>query len=505
MAQPVDISHYRQPWKFIPGTSQHLAFGSPAHHTLYTGARGPGKTDTQLMHFRQHVGKGYGAFWRGILIDREYKMLDDIVAKSRRWFNKYDDGARFLSSKSDYKWVWPSGEELLIRHLNDIDDYWNYHGQEFPWIGWNELCKYPTLDCYDRMMSCNRSSFTAKDAPIDLYTGEPKQVPPISLRVFSTTNSYGPGHNAVKRRFINPAPYGELVFRKTEVYNPRTQQNEEVTKLQVAIFGTWRENIYLSPEYVADLHNITDPNLRAAWELGSWDITSGGALDDLFKKQTHVVPRFRVPSNWYVDRAFDWGSSHPFSYGTWAEANGETVELLDGTSWTPAPGSLIQCGEVYGSTEIGTNRGVKWSATMVGREIADYEAMLIAGGWVSYVVPGPADNQIRDVREADVDTIEQKMAGEGIYFMPSDKSRGSRKNGLQMIRDRLEAATKREGPGLYFMQNCQSSIETIPHVPRDEKHIDDVDTNSEDHAYDMTRYRCLHVSRYVSSLNQTFA
>lgn len=494
-------------WKAIPGSSQLLALGSPCHHTLYTGARGPGKTDTQLMHFKQFVGKGYGRFWRGILFDREYKMLDDIVSKTRRWFPKFGDGARFLESKSDYKWVWPGGEELLFRHMENAEDYWTYHGQEFPWIGWNEICKYPTMECYDRMMSCNRSSFTRKDAPIDMKTGEPIELPPIPLRVFSTTNSFGPGHNAVKRRFITCAPYGDIVVRRTEVFNPQTQRDEVVEKTQVAIFGTWRENIYLSPEYVAELKSINDPNLKAAWELGSWDIVSGGALDDLFKRDVHIVPRFRIPDNWRVRRALDWGSSHPFAYGLWAEANGESARLEDGRWFTPQPGSLIQCGELYGTTEIGTNRGVKWSPTRVGEEIEKYEAKLLNAGWVSNIRPGPADNQIRDVRETDSDTIEQKLYNGGkIRFGPSDKSNGSRKNGLQIIRDRLEASTRREGPGLYFMQNCAASIETVPIVPRHPVQLDDVDTTSEDHCYDMVRYVVLSGNvEYATEIDQAFA
>ena len=494
-------------WGPIPGTSQEMALTSPANQTLFTGARGPGKTDTQLMHFRQFVGRGYGRFWRGVLFDREYKMLDDIVSKTRRWFPKFNDGARFLESKSDYKWVWPSGEELLFRHMEKEDDYWTYHGQEFPWIGWNELCKYPTLACYDMMMSCNRSSFTRKDAPIDMQTGEPIDVPPIPLRVFSTTNSYGPGHNAVKRRFILPAEYGELLVRETEVFNPQTQKEEIIQTTQVAIFGSWRENIYLPPQYVAELAKISDPNLRAAWEKGSWDIVSGGALDDLFRNNVHVVPRFRVPDNWQITRTLDWGSTHPFAYGLWAEANGETVELPNGQLWTPQPGSYILVGELYGTQEIGTNRGVKWSPTKVAEEIEKFEAQMIGEGWVpDNIWPGPADNQIRDVREADVPTIEAKMAAVGITFTQSDKSRGSRKIGLQLVRDRLEAATRREGAGLYFMAHCVASIETVPAVPRDPVIMDDVDTTSEDHLYDMVRYKVLSGNtRLVGSIEQRFA
>jgi hypothetical protein len=40
---------------------------------------------------------------------------------------------------SELRWVWPTGEELLFRFGKEESDYWDYHGQEFPFIGFNEL------------------------------------------------------------------------------------------------------------------------------------------------------------------------------------------------------------------------------------------------------------------------------------------------------------------------------------------------------------------------------
>lgn len=473
-------------WQPIPGTSQELALDSRCHITLYTGARGPGKTDTQLMRYRRHVGRGYGPFWKGVIFDREYKNLDDLVGKSQRWFNAFNDGAKFLSSARDYKWVWPTGEELLFRSIKALDDYWNYHGQEYPFIGWNELCKYPNLQLFDMMMSCNRSSYTEKDCPKDVV------YKPIPLEVFATTNPYGAGHQAVKRRFIDVAPYGQVVRNVVDVFNPRTQQREPVTKTQVTIFGTYKENIYLAPEYIATLETVSDENQRKAWLYGDWEIVAGGAISDLWRKGIHVIPRFRVPFTWHVDRSLDWGSSTPFDVGWWSEANGEEARLPDGTTFCPPPGTLIQIFEWYGSKDIGSNVGLKLSATAIADGIIEREKMLLEELWTPHLPwGGPADNQIRDVREVDVDTIEKKMEDRGVRWEESDKSAGSRKNGLQLIRDRLEASVNREGPGLYFMTNCQASIQTIPALPRDEVKLDDVDTAAEDHPYDMTRYRVL--------------
>lgn len=484
-------------WVAIPDSSQELALSksNECHHVLYTGARGPGKTDTQLQAFRKHVGMGYGTYWRGVIFDREYKNLDDLISKSKRWFYAHDDGCKWLSSKSDYKWIWPTGEELLFRQIKTEDDYWNYHGQEFPYIGWNELCKYYNSRLYDMMMSCNRTSFqperdTPKNSRGQYQTKYGWPLPNLPLKVFSTTNPYGPGHNWVRRRFITPAPYGRIVRRSVEVFNPRTQQNEVIEKKQITIFGSYKENIYLPPEYIAELESITDENLRQAWLKGNWDIVAGGALDDVWDTKTHLLPRFQVPEGWRVDRALDWGSSHPFAVGWFAEANGEEATLPDGTTFCPPPGTLIQISEWYGTKEIGTNVGLKMSATDLADGIIQREIELMRNWWIPQQPwPGPADNQIRDVRESDVDTIEKKMSDRGVRWIESDKSPGSRRNGLQLVRDRLEAAKRREGPALYFMENCIATRETVPTLPRDEIKIDDVDTTAEDHVYDMIRYR----------------
>jgi hypothetical protein len=475
-------------WKPLAG-SQSLALSCPCHHILYEGTRGPGKTDAQLLFFRKLVGKGYGAFWRGVIFDREYKNLDDLVNKSMRWFPRFNDGAKFHASKADYRWTWPGGEELLFRQVKRESDYWGYHGQEFPFIGWNELSKYPTSSLYDAMMSCNRTSYL----PDENKLPDGSLLPEIPLVVFATTNPYGAGHNWIKARFIDVAKPGQIVKRVFDVFNPRTQQRETLTKTQVRIFGSYKENRYLSPEYIAELEAIKDKNKKKAWLWGDWDIVAGGALDDVWDEEKQIVPRFKIPAGWPVDRSFDWGSSHPFSIGWWAEANGEEVVLPNFKIFCPRKGSLIRLDEWYGTEEVGSNRGLKMSATDVAKGIVEREKRLRKEGWIRYdVAPGPADNQIFEVRERNTDSIAKMMEDQGVRWTRSDKGAGSRKNGLELLRNRLEAVMKnKEEAGIYFMDNCLATKSTLPVIPRDEDDPDDVDTDSEDHVYDDTRYRVL--------------
>lgn len=478
-------------WKPLPG-SQSLVLGCPCNHILYEGTRGPGKTDAQLMFFRKYVGRGYGQHWRGVIFDRGYKNLDDLIGKSQRWFPKFGDKAVFKAAKSDYRWVWPTGEELLFRQIKKASDYWNYHGQEFPFIGWNELSKYPTPELYEAMMSCNRSSFIPGESGSDPTT------PEIPLVVFATTNPYGAGHNWVKSRFIDVAAPGQVVRVTTNVYDPRLQARRDVTKTQVRIFGSYKENRFLPAEYIAELEGITDENKRRAWLWGDWDIVAGGALDDLWHSNL-IIPRFPIPRSWRKDRSLDWGSTHPFSVGFWAEATAEPAKLPNGMEFKPVPGSLIRFDEWYGTKKLGTNQGLRLSPSDVAKGIVKRENSLRDAGWMyGPVSAGPADSQIRANPSSDERTIASKMEEHGVTWYDADKTQGSRINGLTLVRDRMHASITGKGPGIYFMDHCIASRKLLPTIPRDEDNPDDVDSESEDHLYDDVRYRVLHKSREVS-------
>lgn len=510
-------------WKPLPG-SQTLAMSCPANIIVYHGTRGPGKTDSQLMRFRRRCGLGYGRHWRGIIFDREYKNLDDLVSKSMRWFPEMPDEhgrvPRFLSSKSDYRWVWPDGEELLFRAVKKETDYWGYHGQEFPFIGWNELTKYPTDSLFESMMSCNRTSFRPEDYPIPDGKGGYFLLPEITLEVFATCNPYGAGHNWVKKRFINKAPMGK-VFRTTiNVFNPRTQQKEDITKTQVHLFGSYRENKYLPPEYIAELVQLTDPNKKKAWLMGDWNVLAGGMFDDVWDDHTNIVVPFAIPHSWRIDRAFDWGSSKPFSVGWWAESDGCDVQMPDGTWRSTVRGDLFRIAEWYGWSGK-SNQGLTMLAEDVAAGIIERELAL---GIHHRVQPGPADNSIWDVENGNSiaasmrKTITLKKgphAGKGplqggkykgVEWGRSDKSAGSRKAGWERMRKYMKSAKPnyildangnplyripREEPGLFVFNTCTMFIDLVPILPRDEVDMDDVDTESEDHIGDEVRYRVL--------------
>jgi len=464
-------------WRPHPGTSQEAFLACPFWEVLYTGTRGPGKTDALLMDFAKDVGKGWGSDWRGVLFRHEYKPLSDIVRKSQKWYSQIFPGARFLRSQSEYRWVFPGGEELLLRAFKVPTDYEDYHGHEYPWIGWEEITLWPSLECYHVMKSCNRSSRQG-----------------IPRRYRATCNPYGPGHNAVKAYFIDPAPAGvPFVAERSEVDELLDEVGAEVDTSglkTLTIHGHYRENTALmeaQPDYPAVIAaSAANPQQAAAWLSDDWDIVSGGMFDDLWDRGRHILPRFDVPEGWELFRAYDWGSTRPFSYGLWARANGEEATLPDGSTFCPPPGSVVRAGEWYGWDGRTPNVGLRMTDTVIGKGIVEREK---EWGYHGRTLAGPADSTIFSADPGETSPADA-MAAAGASFIPADKSAGSRVRGWQGMRRMLEEAAKPrpEGPGLWTMAHCRQWIRTIPTLPRSDRDPDDVDTDAEDHCGDETRY-----------------
>lgn len=306
------------------------------------------------------------------------------------------------------------------------------------------------------------------------------------------------GHNWVKARFRLPIPPGKTI-------GPLIQ--EEGCPDRVAVHSELVENRVLmeaDPSYRDAISAAArNPAERKAWLEGSWDVVAGGMFDDVWLAAKHVVPPFEIPLDWKLDRAFDWGSSKPFSVGWWAESNGTDV-LINGKWYSTVPGDLFRVQEWYGWNGQ-PNEGCKMLARDIAAGIVQRE---IKWGWLGRVQPGPADSAIFTV-ENGVSIAKDMMRPvridgklyNGIQWTRSDKRPGSRKTGWEMMRKMFEAGKgpdgrPREEPGLFVVEHCEHFLRTIPVLPRDlKKDADDVDTKSEDHIADETRYRVRYVGR----------
>lgn len=442
---------------------------------LYEGTRGPGKTAALLMSYAKYVGRGFGDAWLGILFRRTYAELGDVIVKSKRLFSKLFPDARYNESK--HEWRWPGGEQLIFRYADSVADYDHYHGHEYPWIGWEELTRWASPDLYKKMISLCRST-----------------KPGMPRHIRATTNPYGPGHNWVKTRFGLPLNDGEVMG------NILVEIDEESGKPlppRIAFHGTLAENLVMlhaDPNYEAKIRAAASNAEEAkAWLEGSWDIVAGGIIDDIWKRSIHVLPRIPIdliPKKWQIARAYDHGTSKPFSVGWWLKSNGEPIVLPNGRIVGPVRGDVIRFRELYGWNGK-PNEGAKMSSRDIARRIRALEE---EWGIASRVRGGIADSAIFSGSEDDPKkSVASEMESEGIEWEPADKRPGSRKNGATIVRDLLKGAIPdeegyREDPGMFITEDNPQWLRTVPILPRSNKDPDDVDTEAEDHAWDETRY-----------------
>jgi hypothetical protein len=147
----------------------------------------------------------------------------------------------------------------------------------------------------------------------------------------------------------------------------------------------------------------------------------------------------------------------------------------------------------------------------VAKGIAEREIMW---GWrtptENSVKAGPADSSIFTVENGMC--IGQDMAQpiridgkvyKGVAWTLADKRPGSRKLGWEMMRKMIRNAQPnangpRELPGLFVVEKeCLQFLRTVLSLPRDERDLEDVDTNAEDHIGDEVRYRVRSVGTQI--------
>lgn len=455
---------------------QAIAFESVATEILYGGAAGGGKSHlmrVMAIFFACEIPGLQIYIFRRNYADLYKNHMDGPSGFPAMLHSFVENGLIKITSDNEIKF-W-NGSKINLCHLQYKKNLQTYQGAEIHMLLMDELTHF-TAEEYRYLRG--RCRIVGLKVP-----AEYKHLFP---RILCGTNPGGLGHNWVKADFVDSAT--PLSINK--------MVKSEGGMLRQFIPALLEDNPALlaaDPEYGERLEGLGNPALVKAMRTGDWNIVVGGALDDVWTQKA-IKPRFKVPSQWRLFRSFDWGSTHPFSYGLWAEANGEEVEMPDGSKFCPRPGSLIRVHEWYGTKKIGSNVGLKMASREVARGIIEAEQSLYEHGWLGTMPErGIADGQIFNQIEADVPAIATKMGDEGVFFEPADKSAGSRMNGLQLVRDRLEAVQKdREEPGIYFMEHCIAAIGTLPVLPRDDKKPDDVNTKAEDHVYDDVRYAVLH-------------
>lgn len=483
-------------WRPLPGSQEmFLRLGQPEHlvkEVLFHGSRGNGKSDALITAFLQHVGKGWGKAWRGIILRQEYKNLEDIVNTSHKLIPLAFPDAKWNESK--YYWKFKDGEVLMFNHIKKKEEYSKkFHGWQLTYIGWDELATWATSDLYDSMMSTLRSAY--------IPTEQQPNMPPLQVR--ASTNPWGSGKSWVHKHFIEGRKSGEISY------------NEDGTMQKCALFGTVFENIFLGVDYIKNiLMKIIDPAKKAAWLLGDWNAADNSCMFGSVWSENVLLKPFPIPEGWRIDKSFDFGQSTPFCALWHAECDGTGTVLRDGTYFCPPKGSVVVIGEDYGTEEneegeqLSSDAGLFLSATEIGKRLKLREEKIKAANAPRhYFHPGPADNQIWNGKKVQgQQTVAAMMEKEGMEFIMSDKSPGSRVNSAQVAFSMLFATKNMspDSPHLYIFQGCKYLIRQLPKLARDEDQMDAVKKGPDDHSWDALAYRLTKKSNVTKTVQNIF-
>ena len=467
---------------------QLFAIQSEATEIMFGGAKGGGKS-----HLSRVAAISWAYAIPGLQVYLFRRIFPDL------WRNHMDGPAslfvlmRPLMAYGDVKfnggkntWEFFNGSKIHLCHCQHDTDMNNYQGAEMHVL------------MIDQLEQWSKAVYRFLRAQVRLGgLCLPIEFQGFFPRILNSANPGGIGHNWVKADFVDIAPE----YQVTQMTPGEGGMRRQYIPSRLEDNPTMLKN---DPTYEDRLHGAGSASMVKALRWGIWDIVAGGALDDVWHPSVHIIPPFQIPTTWRVDRAFDWGSSKPFSVGWWATADGSRVMTSTGLR-TFSPGTKIRLAEYYGWNGKDPDVGCKMIAAEVARKILDIERHL---HYKHQIKPGPADASIFHSDS----TIASDMLRVGIRWTEADNRPGSRATGLEKLRSMLTACvevdpdTRRprmradgspvpkvpmEEPGMFIFDTCRHFIRTVPVLPRDAKKPEDVDSDTEDHIYDETRYEIM--------------
>ncbi|MEK7578735.1 MAG: phage terminase large subunit [Patescibacteria group bacterium] len=421
---------------------QTFALRQRVFELLYGGARGGGKTEAGLVWLLIDINNPN---YHGLVIRKNSNDLGDWIERSRRMYIPL--GARFAGNPVEI--TFRSGAIIRTGHLKDENAYEKYQGHEYCRMLIEELTQIPTELDYLKLISSCRSKY-----------------PELKPRVFATTNPGGRGHAWVKKRFVDiGAPmkvYKDELTGRGRIYIPATVDDNPALKTT-------------DPGYIAFLAGLPDKNLRDAWRYGRWDVFTGQFFGE-WKDNIHVIPPFEIPPNWMRYISIDYGFAKPSAI-YW--------HAID-----PLSGKVYTYREIY----VTEHTGEMLAKAVYAANNHEQIEWLIADNNIANVGKESGKSvlgQMKDVFEEKKWNIAIRLATKGPH---------SRVNGWNLFKGYIKSQKDERGYNKTRWQVfnvCPELIRTMPLQMYDETHVEDLDTDLEDHSQDSIRY-------FFTALNEIF-
>lgn len=435
---------------YQPSAKQRLFHLSTANEVLYGGAAGGGKSVAIVLDALKRCLKWPGT--RAYLFRRTYPELEDtLITEALRWYPK--EIASYNVGRHEMTLI--NGSKIFFRHCASVKSMYDYAGAEIHWLYIDELTSFEQ-EIYNFLKTRLRARAGLGITPVVRCASNPGNI----------------GHGWVKKYFVDAGEYGSVVTHS--IKSRTTGKVRKFTTQYIPALAT--DNPHITDDYIYELERKPDA-LRRALLHGDWDAFEGQVFtewrddpdhyDD--RLWTHVIKPFPVPLHWPRYMSFDHGYTRPFAVQWWAI--GPMGEAYLYREW-------------YGCDPDYTNIGIRLSPRQIAQGIVDREREFEGADNLS--IDRVADPSIFERSRGD--SVAQQMEPgddrEGVYFRKADNARIA---GKMQYHERLRFGEDGR-PMMYVFNTCRAFIRTIPILPYDLKKPEDVDTASEDHAYDAGRY-----------------
>jgi hypothetical protein len=429
----------------------------PEYECLYGGAAGGGKSDALLMEALRQVDN---CDYIALILRKTYPQLSELIDRSTKLYKMAYPKARYNASA--HRWTFPSGAQIYFGSMQHTKDRINYQGKRYDFIAFDELTHF-TWEEYSYMFSRNRPSQS------------PKGTKNTRVYMRATTNPGGIGHGWVKERFITVAPPMTKVIEEFDITLPDGTV-EKKSRDRIFVPATIFDNQKLlnnDPNYLASLAMLPSAD-RDALLYGSWDSFDGQVFREWKNNPshyqdhmwTHVVEPFEVPAHWKIMRCFDWGYTRPYAC-YWMAVSPEKHKYI--------------IRELYGCNGQ-PNRGTEEHHVEVARQIREIEDT--DPNLKGRKIFGVADPAIFEESRGTSIANDMAKAPNYIVFQKGDHSRVPGK-----MQVHYHLAFNEEGyPLMQVFETCKHLIRTLPNLTYDEKDVEDINSDLEDHAYDAIRY-----------------
>ncbi len=416
------------------GLSHPFEGGKPkkpqARVILFGGSAGGGKSDALLVAgiiaAVSFPGANIGYF------RREYPQLEGPGGAIMRSHDLLTGLAKYNGSLR--RWKFANGSILQFCHSKNETDIYSYQSQQFDVVLIDE--------------STHFSRFQVRY----LLTRNRATVKGITPFMALASNPGNIGHGWHKQEFIDVGVPGQPVDVEVEpgrvethLFIPSRLQDNQILEQR-------------DPGYRATLESQPEEIRRALLD-GDWDVFAGQYFK-AFRRDLHSVDPFPIPDDWTRFASMDWGYAAPCA-----------------VHWHAVEPSSYR---VYTYREM-------YVTQMRPAEVAErFLEISRDDGRIAYLKASPDMWQERGLAsDAEAgESIADEFSSRGILIEMADNRRVI---GWTRVREYLSLMPD-EKPAWQCFTTCDNLLRTLPELVHDERNVEDVDGNCEDHAPESLRY-----------------